>query len=76
MSALFRNAFLADEDDLCLHCGTPVELPADYCGECSAIAMARGSAETDCPSPVPQDCQARAESIAQPYPETTHDLHQ
>lgn len=30
-----------------------------------AIAMARDSAETACPAPVPQDCQARAESIAQ-----------
>jgi hypothetical protein len=29
-----------------------------------AIAMARDSAETACPAPVPQDCQARAEGIA------------
>ncbi len=32
----------------------------------AAIAMARDSAETACPAPVPKDCRARAESIAQP----------
>lgn len=33
MSALHRNALLPDEA-LCLRCGHPVELPADYCDGC------------------------------------------
>lgn len=33
MASLHRNALLADEA-LCLLCAAPVELPADYCGQC------------------------------------------
>jgi hypothetical protein len=40
--------------------------PEDIAETLAAIAMARDSAETACPAPVPKDCQARAESIAQP----------
>ena len=66
MSALYRNAWL-DDEDLCLRCSTAVQLPADYCAAC-AIAMETGTAETSGSVGAADDSAAIAQPTARITP--------